>query len=64
MIGDEEIAKNMKNSSHKENTNRPMQGEERAFFVNKTLHQHFFVVRPGHPGIGFGPAGVRRLGMS
>ena len=24
----------------------------------------FFIVPPGHPGIGFGPAGLRRLGIS
>ena len=42
MIGDEEIAKNMENSSRKENTNRAMQGEEIVFFVSKILHQRFF----------------------
>lgn len=42
LIGDGEIAKNMENSSRKENTNGAMQGEEIVFFVSKILHQRFF----------------------
>lgn len=30
----------------------------------KSSFHAFFIVPPGHPGIGFGPAGLRRLGIS